>query len=194
MSTPQHNNAHLYATYPSITPPPPPPSDYILWQLAFCPRPPWPEPLCSFDFPSLALIAGSHLLFLLPRASCFRLAPAGLARPSEGAREAGWGCLSNSAQVGEMSQLVRVTVSPWRPGWSHRRYFWKAWLGFPSHTIYLLSEIIINNEYLRHGDHPWWPALILESYLWERIGRRPLTIHRTRSVNTQHVLISQTSC
>lgn len=86
--------------------------DYILWQLAFYPQPRWPELLCSFDFPSLALITGSHLLFLFPRASCFRLAPAGLARPSEGAREAGWDCLSSSAQVGEMSQLARVTVSP----------------------------------------------------------------------------------
>lgn len=68
--------------------------------------------------------------------------------------------------------------------------------GLASHLtlFYLLSEIIVNNEYLRHGDHPWWPALISESYLWERIGRRPLTIHRTRSINTQRVRMSQTSC
>lgn len=110
MSTPQHSSAHLYATCPSVAPPSPVtiscgswPSVLNLAGQSF---------LCSFDFPSLALITGSHLLFLFPRASCFRLAPAGLARPSEGAREAGWDCLSSSAQVGEMSQLARVTVSP----------------------------------------------------------------------------------
>lgn len=29
-------------------------------------------------------------------------------------------------------------------------YFWKPWPAFPSHTVYLLSEII-NNEYLGPG-------------------------------------------
>lgn len=99
--------------------------------VAFCPRFPGPELSGSFDFPSWALITGSHLLVLFLRAGCFR-APTGLARPSDGAGEAGRGCLSGSAPAGEMSQLARGTVSP------GTGYYWKAWPG--SHfTLFIYS-------------------------------------------------------
>lgn len=160
--------------------------------LAFCPCSLWPELFCSFAFSSLALITDSHLLFLLLSASCLSLAPAGLARPSQGARGAGRDCRLGSAPVGEMSQPARVTVSPRRQGWSQGQYFWKAWPGSPSHAIYLLSEVIVNNESHGHGDHPWRPPPILGSYLWESIWRKPLATQRT-SVSIQLIHVSQTS-
>lgn len=56
----------------------------------------------------------------------------------------------------------RCPHAPAEPG---TEYFWKGWPGSPSHTLYLLSEIIINNKYLGHRDHPWWPTPVPGSYL-----------------------------
>ena len=173
-----------------------PPHNYILCPGLLSPSSPARAFLLLW-LPSLVFITDSHLLFLLPGASCLRLAPAGLARPSEGAREARRGGVGLPQQLcscwGDESagsdHQVTVFLVPAGP---RDRVFLEVWPGSPSHTMYLLSEVIINNECLGHDDHPW-PTPGLGSYLWERIWRRPLAIWRTESINTQLIHGCKTS-
>lgn len=92
---PQCSNACFI--YPSMRPSHS--SDCIMWH--------WPLSLTSLvraflflwlPLCGLALVTDSHLLFLLPRASCFRLAPARLPRRNEGVWGAGWGWDESTGQ------------------------------------------------------------------------------------------------
>ena len=136
------------------------PSLPTLHHVAFCPQAPLPELFCSFGCP-LRYSSQIHTCFFSsqePAALGWLLLglPDRLKEP-ERPTEAGWGCLSSSAYAGQMSQLARIngSLSFLVLAGSRDRVFLEVWPGFPSHTMYLLSEVIINNECLGHDDHPW---------------------------------------
>ena len=117
--------------------------------------------------PSLVFITDSHLLFLLPGASCLRLAPAGLARPSEGAREASRGWVGLPQQLcscwGDESAGSdhRVTVFPC-PGWSQGQSISGSLARLPiSHCVFTQW-----GHYKQWVSRTRWPSL---ANSWPRV-------------------------